>query len=238
MWKKLVCAATLLNVMVLVAAPAALIELPLDEGDFAKIADASAGKNPVQVLNQEFLKWTPGPQGQALEFNNADGKSLRGVVRVKMPATLDVTAGWTFSCVFKTGNDFIKKRIYPLMYFADGPSKKPGVFIFCSWNTIWVRCGKDGAHTDIRSKSSGESIKPDTWYRLVVTFDGKIVTVYQNGKVAASGEALPQKPKTPQLKIGSTGDGYGYGWNGVIAQVKVFDRALTPEEVTALQQED
>ncbi|MBQ6596437.1 MAG: LamG domain-containing protein [Lentisphaeria bacterium] len=238
MWKKVICTAAMLNAMVLVAAPEAVAELPLDEGDFAKIADVSAGKNQVQVLNREFLKWTQGPQGQALEFNNADGKSKRGAVRVKMPPALDITAGWSLSCVFKTGKDFVKKRIYPLMYFADGPAKKPGIFVFCSWNTIWTRCGTNGAHTDIRSKSSAESIKADTWYRLVVTFDGKTVRVYQNGKLAAAGEAVLQKPRTALLKIGSTGDGYGYGWNGVISQVKVFNRVLTAEEVTALQQED
>lgn len=238
MFKKLFCPAVLFPVMAFASIPEALVDLPLNEGDLKAIQDVSPAKAAVKIANPEFISWVDGPQGKALAFSNADGRVKRGCVLVKIPARLDIAKGVSFACTFRTGKQFAPRRIYPLFRYADGHEKTAGIFIFCSWNMVWARIGSSGKHTDVRTKTTMESIKPDTWYRLVVTSDGKTVAIYLNGKLAASGKATPQKPKTPYLQIGSTGDIYGYGFNGVISQVKVFDRALNAEEITAMQQED
>ena len=54
--------------------------------------------------------------------------------------------------------------------------------------------------------------------------------------------AVEASVKQPQsynhICIGSTGDGYGYGFEGIITNVKVFDRALTVEDITSLHMEE
>ena len=225
--------------MMLCAMPPALVELPLNEGDFNAVADSSARKNDVQIFHPEYLKWVPGPHGQAIEFNNPDGNHERGMVQVKTPQGFDVTKGFSFTCTFKPGANFIKRRIYPLFRFADGGFKGNGVLIFCTWNMLWARLGVDDKYIDAITNVSDESILPNHWYHLAVTFDGKTVSTYLNGRLAASKEASVKQPQSyNHICIGSTGDGYGYGFEGIITNVKVFDRALTVEDITSLHMEE
>ena len=239
MGKNLVCAVLLLNVLTLAAAPEALVDLPLNEGDLKAIQDAAPAKTAVKLENPEFLVWADGPQGKALAFNNADGKVKRGRVMFKIPAQLDVAKGFSFACTFKTGKELLPKRIYPLLRYADAHQKSNGVFIFCFYRMIFVRTGVDGKQYEVRTNAAKTPLKADTWYRLVVTHDGTAVRIYVNGTLAAAGEAPTQKPKIHSFgMLGSTGDIYGYGFDGVLSQVKLFDRALTADEVTAMQTEE
>ena len=215
----------------------AVIDLPLNEGDNAAVRDNSAAANPVQIKNPQFLHWVDGADGQVLEFKNADGNTARGSVNVRMPTGFDLTKGFSFVATIKTGKDFAKKRIYPVFRFSDAMARGKGVFIFCNWNMLWVRMGAiDGKHVDLQSSTSQVSILPDSWYRLVVTYDGKTAKIYINGILAAAKDVSLQNPAIHRyLLIGSTGDGPGYGFDGIIAQVKVYSRALSENEITALQ---
>ena len=73
----------------------------------------------------------------------------------------------------------------------------------------------------------------DKWYFVVATFDGKLACIYVDGKLAASA-------KTPSAGIASNNSGITIGdnqeggsrfLNGVIDEVKIYDRALTAAEV-------
>ena len=104
---------------------------------------------------------------------------------------------------------------------------------------VWVRMGCDEKRYDLTSNTSDEGILPNRWYRLAVTFDGKTLNIYLNGRLAASKEAAAKQPRSyNHILIGSTGDGYGYGFDGVITQVRMFDCALTPDKITSLQLEE
>ncbi len=213
----------------------AVIDLPLNEGDNAAIRDAAG--NQLEIKNPQFLNWADGADGGVLEFRNNDGNTIRGSVNVRMPAGFDLTQGFTFAATIKTGKDFAKKRIYPVLRFADAMFHGKGIFIFCNWNMLWVRVGAvNGKHTDLQSNTSNVSIQADSWYRLAVTYDGKILRIYINGCPAAEKEVVLQNPAIHKhLLIGSTGDGAGYGFDGIISQVKVYGRALNENEITALQ---
>ena len=239
MWKNLVCAAVVLNVLTLAAAPEALVDLPLNEGDVKAIQDVTPGKTEVRTINPEFMKWADGPQGKALAFDNADGKVKRGRVEFKIPAQLDITKGFSFVCTFKTGKELVRKRIYPFFRYSDAHEKSNGVYIFCFYNMIFVRTGVDGKQSELRTNTAKTPLKADTWYRLAVTYDGKTMRTYLDGALVAEGEVQLQKPKIHKFAmLGATGDLYGYGFDGALSQVKLFDRALTSDEVTAMQTEE
>ena len=239
MFKNLLSAAVLFPVMAFAAAPEALIDLPLNDGDLKAIQDVSQSKAAVRIENPEFISWVEGPQGKALAFANADGPVKRGRVLVKIPAKLNIAKGFSFACSFKTPNKFARKRIYPLFRYSDAHEKSNGIFIFCFYHKIWVRTGVDSKQSDLVTNSAKTPLQASTWYRLVVTYDGKTLSTWLDGKLAATKEVQLQKPKKMSSSmLGSTGDKYGYGFDGVLSQVKIFDRALTPDEVTALQTEE
>ena len=233
MKKILIC--PVLGIAMLLCANDAVIDLPLNEGDVAAVRDAAG--NQLEIKNPQFLHWADGADGKVLEFKNADGNTARGSVNVRMPAGFDLTKGFSFTATIKTGKDFAKRRIYPLFRFADAMARGKGVFIFCNWNMVWVRMGAiDGKHVDLQSRTSDVSIQPDSWYRLAVTYDGKTAKIYLNGRLVASQDVMVENPVIHRyLLIGSTGDGAGYGFDGIISQVRIYDRALNENEITALQ---
>src|SRR5262249_42342536 len=86
---------------------------------------------------------------------------------------------------------------------------------------------------------STATLQSQTWYHLVVTYDGGESPVfYLNGELSATGDAW----LTPQIDTtasgGSVGDrgscGGGYYLNGKVDEVMVFDHALTADEVKQL----
>ena len=238
MFKILLYSAALFPVMAF-AAPEALVDLPLNEGDLKAIQDVSPANAEIKIENPEFISWADGPQGKALSFANADGPVKRGRVLVKMPAQLDIAKGFSFACTFKTGKEFALKRVYPLFRYSDAHEKSSGVFIFCFYHRIYVRTGVDGVQSELSTSTARTPLQADTWYRLVVTYDGTTLSTWLNGQLVASREAQIQKPKINAFAmLGSTADKWGYGFNGLLAQVKIFDRALTPDEVTAIQMEE
>lgn len=70
----------------------------------------------------------------------------------------------------------------------------------------------------------------NTWYHIVLTYDGSYLRLYVNGveekSMAVSG---PLKTQTRPLVIGSTGTAKYF--NGNLANVAMYQRALTPAEI-------
>lgn len=237
MLKKFLGSAAILTAFAVSAAiPQPALDLPLDEGDFKAIADVSGGKANIMVQNTEFLQWVEGANGKALFFNNADGKVKRGRIMAKMPASVDVSKAFSVSLTFKTGKEFISRRVYSLVRYSDGHERSKGILIFCFYKMLYLRAGGDGKQFDARTNTAITPLKADSWYKAVITYDGKTAKIYINGKLAGSQDMVIQKPvQSSYVLIGSTADTFGWGFNGIIGQVKVFDRALTDAEVTELQ---
>lgn len=222
------------------AAVEPIISLPLNEGDFARIKDNGTAKARVVVENPQFLKWSDGPDGKALEFRNPDGNSPRGTIAVRMPDSFDLSKGFSMSFMVKTNKDFARKRIHTICRYADGVFKAKGVNVFLYWDMIYFRMSDSADNfQNISSKTSDQKIAANRWYNIIVTFDGKIARIYWDNKLAAEGELKVANPdRTSYLMIGASGDGAGYGFNGIICNVNVYDKALTAEEIAALKQDE
>ena len=76
--------------------------------------------------------------------------------------------------------------------------------------------------------------KPGTWYFIVGTYDGSTIALYVDG------EPIDSKPATGAMKdYGKTVrvgrfSGLNYYLPGTIDEVRIYDRALTPDEITWL----
>ena len=80
---------------------------------------------------------------------------------------------------------------------------------------------------------SSDVLVLDRWQQLAMTYDGKVLRVYCDGKEAGSLEINKQRVpgKTP-LHIGRRQDGHNY-FKGGIDEVRFYDRALAAEEIKA-----
>jgi len=80
------------------------------------------------------------------------------------------------------------------------------------------------------------AIETEKWNHLAVSYDGDTLRVYVNGK-AAGDKQIDRKrvPGTGGLAFGRRQDnsGDGYHFRGAVDEVRLYDRALTPAEVSA-----
>jgi hypothetical protein len=75
------------------------------------------------------------------------------------------------------------------------------------------------------------------WTHLVATFDGRQARLYQDGQPAARVACQPNgQPWTGPLYVGQYGEGnrQSYQVHGAIAGLKIYHRAVSPEEAEAL----
>jgi fibronectin type 3 domain-containing protein len=86
-----------------------------------------------------------------------------------------------------------------------------------------------GSNFDDASGSS--SLPTDVWTHLAATYDGAALRLYVNGAMAASKAVVGALPSTADpLRIGGNGV-WGEWFDGLIDEVRVYDRALTAAEI-------
>jgi hypothetical protein len=86
------------------------------------------------------------------------------------------------------------------------------------------------------SPDAGTGIWDGNWHNVIGTFDGSTVRLYVDGKQVGSGtpdsNAIPYNlPNGNDLEIGNYNGCSGLGFSGKVDEVKVFDRALQPNEI-------
>lgn len=233
----LMAALTIISGLVLADAPKPTVDLPLNEGDFAAIKDYSAAPVQIKVLHPELLKWVDGPNGKAVYFKNDVKRGNRGGVSVKVPATVDVSKGYTIAVTIKP--DVMDKRARQhILRYCNGLDRDAGIMLFTYWEGFYVRLGTAPKKTiDVTSNRSVIPARGGKWYKVVTTFDGKVAKLYVDGTKHGEKSAAVAKPKPfHTVVLGSTGDGAGYGFCGIICDFKLYDRALSDAEIAQLQQ--
>ncbi len=116
-----------------------------------------------------------------------------------------------------------------LGFHDDGFTKRyPGIWIK-QQDKIHAGFG-DG--TEYHSFSTGSVLTPFAWNHVVTTFDGNEYKVFVDGSEAFSTLGLSGKVPFPtqQLNIGRIDNNF----NGLIDDVRIYNRALTEEDVTLL----
>lgn len=80
---------------------------------------------------------------------------------------------------------------------------------------------------------SSTTISSNIWYHGILTYNGSTVSLYINGVLAASASTSGSilNTSTPSLNIGRKNSGNGEYINGKVGLVKIYNRALTADEV-------
>ena len=95
----------------------------------------------------------------------------------------------------------------------------------------WVtRLAEWGWQTAIYSEASVEA---GVWYYLAATYDGKGQSLYINGQKVASVSAMPGtlNVRDADMIIGAYTAGHTGKFSGIIDEVKIFNRALSDDEI-------
>ncbi|MBN1805768.1 MAG: hypothetical protein JW837_10990 [Sedimentisphaerales bacterium] len=190
----------------------------LDEGTGTSVADSSGAEHDGFFVDST-PEWVPGMYGKALEFDGSD--------RVEIPDHQDFhftdsmsVALWMKPQAEQTNSAklFIKQKTGQYPYSLQYDDSAQGLFATINTSTRF---------------DTGPHIPnfPGQWAHLCFTFDGSILILYKDGEEVAGVNTTGRiQQNNLSLSIGSRLD-YDQNYNGIIDDVRLFNRALTPEEI-------
>src|SRR3989339_891388 len=189
-----------------------------DENQGNAIADSS-GNNSTGNL-QGTANWVTGVSGSAVNF---DGSS--NLVNLGTPAALDLTTTGLFTIAGWIKGDSFTNRYYPQIYIDGGWRVSFGFHASFP--------GRLAAYTNNSFLMFGNtSLSPGVWYHVALVSDGVHRIFYVNG--VNDGEDQWVQPGGRGL-CGIGGNDSTYTpFDGVIDELRVYNRALTPAEIMGL----
>jgi len=205
-----------------------IMDLKFDEGKGGVVIDSSNYGNNGIVHN---AKWLSGKFGSALQFNGVDS-----YVQIPDSPSLDLTGDMTIELWTMPGAlqvewaDILSKHTTNIGGFAlEQKYRETNEYTF-AWSTNGVNwaCG---------SITDSVSLTPNVWQHIAVSKSGSTVTYYLDGKEAAycRGNFAGTSKNTLDLTIGKWSTGARY-YNGIIDEVRIYNRALSAQEINAQYQ--
>lgn len=201
-------------------------------------ADASGNKNNGVVFNATLTADKNGKSNSAYHFNGynafveiSNSPALQPGHQISMCAQIRITGfyrGQCFgNCVIMKGNEEYVPSNFLLRYadIANGCSpladiKKEQIF----------------GGSNIYSAIAPKPLTPGHWYSLVCTYDGSNFRLYVDcvlQNTSATIRNLSFNNADPLMLGRTLFDGYPYFLNGDIDEVRIYNRALSAEEVKA-----
>lgn len=192
-----------------------------DEGSGDVAGDSSGKGNDGTLVNDPT--WVDGKFGKALSFDGSDN-----YVEVLDSDSLNITDEITIeSWVYVVGSS---GKIENIVYKAVSATSTEGVYRLRYFdNTNFI--GNLSIGGTYYSNNGDTTVPLNTWHHVVLTYDGSNIKLFLNGKEDTTPVAVSGTIDTNNypLFIGSR-DG---GFNGTIDEVRIYNRALSPEEIKA-----
>ncbi|HID55274.1 TPA: LamG domain-containing protein [Candidatus Poribacteria bacterium] len=193
---------------------------PFDEGGGDKVKDESGNGNDGKIVKSgEYPKWVQGKFGTALDFGGNGS-----YVAVPDSKSLDLTKSVTYMAWFKLNE--------PIQGQRRMMSKNNSIFFLFDFGNptsldFLVKPNNDFVESKTVDWKIGE------WYHVAGTYDGDALRIYINGKLEGERKGVPEiAPSDLELWIGA--DDWRLpttSFPGVIDEVRIYDRALSEEEI-------
>ena len=192
----------------------------LDEGE-GQTAYDSAGSNDGTIYG---ATWTTGKLGGALEFDgNGD------YIEVNNPTSFEFgTADHTMMMWMKRSGTGNNDKVFSKTADADWETKGKQFYVFTNDKLRWEEC-------DVGNVESVSTIDTN-WHHIAVTFvnSDNNVSLYIDGLLDNSSILETTSDDASHvIKIGARATSY---FNGTIDDVRIYDRALSEQEIQALMQ--
>ena len=197
----------------------------LDEGSGTTAADSSGNGNTGTLVNGPT--WVSGRYGNALSFDGADD-------RVQLTSQPPLTDGFSFAAWVKRAGGTTHQEIFNnnqffvrIQPYSEDSNQPFEAFVKLSDESIEPRA------------NSGVASTPGTWFFIVVTWDKNYLKIYVNGELKGSSARagnLTSTTVTAQIGAGEQTTLTCNYWNGTIDEVRIYNRALSADEVLRLYQ--
>lgn len=197
-----------------------------------QIIDSSRNGNNGKISNDmRNVKRIPGKTGMALQFD-LTGKKSGSVVIPDMAGKYGFfKEGITIEAWIKFNPSYKREMTYEIMSNTISDYGK-GLRFFVTWEMLALQSGDGTTEWLAKSKPAATPIKPDIWYHVAGVYNGYVFKVYLDGELV--GQTEENKTLTAgrqDLYIGSYGNGYAYGFDGIIDEVTVYDYARTDIQI-------
>lgn len=167
--------------------------------------------------------FTPGRRGQALQFDGVDDD-----VRILDTASID---GATGAGQARTWSFWLRKGTGSNNLVIDKSSIFNGNHIWVEYTTGSKIRGGVVAATGLTSAST---LRTGEWYHVTFTYDGSNTRMYINGRLDAgpTAQTAPADDNSAIFVMGYTSEQYSAA--GALDDLRIYDRALSAAEVSAL----
>ncbi len=203
-----------------------VLHLPLE--DAANPVDVSA--NPAAIVVHGALTSVDAKIGKGLEFdgNNANRLEVTHAAKLEGMSALSVAA-WVRprNIASHEGMSVVSKRTA----YTQGD-----VYNLFVWTGRVVNARVNGVGAS--ALLSTTVLEDNNWYHLAFIFDGKgsageKTRLYINGVLEARGDHAAQAVNTggAPVWIGELDAARGFAWDGIIDEVRIYDRALSQVQV-------
>ena len=211
-----------------------VIEVKMDEGTGTGLKEASGKKIAGRILFPNNTKWGEGKtEGTKALYFTTPLKQRRGggTAILELLKQFDFSKPFTLMFDFKVDKSVPRKATCELVSNTTA-EKGPGFRVLLHWNHLGVFVGQENnKRVTCLSNPNKVKVPREVWHNLALSFDNGKVIVYFNGIEVARNEKMPLIPNKNILFVGSYARGTTYHFNGAIADLKLFDKVLTPEEV-------
>jgi len=202
-----------------------LAVLSLDEGTGTTASDSS-GKNSNGTIND--ADWVDGKFGKALQFKGtidsyinlgytppANNFTMMAWVKTDAPHEIDPQQADLITGT--SGQNYI--------FGADNRDTEGGAGVSVGTNGVSVYEHGNGYMPALAVYSGYVGIE---WTHIAVTYSEREPRIFVNGKLVVTGLISPKTTVHAPTRIG--GGAYGY-FNGMIDEIRIVERALTPSEI-------
>lgn len=197
----------------------AVLNMPFDTNSSTSAKDYSSFGNNGAVTS---TAWTSsGKSGGAYSFNGASS-----IITIANSQSINITEKITMSA-WVTANTLDDWDV--IMFKATDDSWADGYALYYFGGEICAYVNEYSAYSACKTFGTGS-----TWTMVTATYDGSVLSLYLNGTLAKTSEfSTSIATNSVPLAIGMTHYS-SYPWDGNIDEVLVYNRSLSPEQVTAL----
>jgi hypothetical protein len=174
-----------------------------------------------------------GKIGQAVSFtgNGTDDYITMGNASSLSPTEAITLSAWVRRSTVGSRDMFISKGAF--LSGTDGQYW----FEFNTNNTLELTLYEEGV-SNTESVVSAQTIADTEWHHVVGTYDGATLRLYVDGAadVNTTSAAITIRTRTNNFVIGDRSSLYSIPYGGLIDDVRIYNRALSAQEVTRLYQ--